>query len=120
MKVRFTLEALNHINAIHFYIEGRSPQAATHIVKRIYADCERLAEFPKIGHVGMVSSTYEGQWADSPTSSCTRWTRTVTKSSYSEYSTGRKIGDRSIDSVRLRRRAFVNGAVTRPPFGFNP
>jgi toxin ParE1/3/4 len=59
MKVRFTLEALNHINAIHFYIEGRSPQAATHIVKRIYADCERLAEFPQIGHVGMVSGTYE-------------------------------------------------------------
>jgi toxin ParE1/3/4 len=59
MKVRFTLEALNHINAIHFYIEGRSPQAAIHIVKRIYADCERLAEFPQIGHVGMVSGTYE-------------------------------------------------------------
>jgi toxin ParE1/3/4 len=59
MKARFTLEALNHINAIHFYIEGRSSQAATHIVKRIYADCERLAEFPQIGHVGMVLGTYE-------------------------------------------------------------
>jgi toxin ParE1/3/4 len=59
MKVRFTLEALDHINAIHFYISGRSPRAATHIIERIYADCERLAEFPRIGHDGMASGTYE-------------------------------------------------------------
>jgi hypothetical protein len=37
----------------------------------------------------------------------------VTKSSYSEYSTERKIADRSIEGVRLRRRAFVNGAAEK-------
>ena len=59
MKVRFTLEALDHIIAIQFYIAGRSPRAATHIVERIYADCERLAEFPRIGHDGGASGSYE-------------------------------------------------------------
>jgi plasmid stabilization system protein ParE len=66
MKARFTLEALHHINAIHFYIAGRSPRAATHIANRIFADCERLAEFPRIGHRGMVSRTYEWTVAGLP------------------------------------------------------
>jgi plasmid stabilization system protein ParE len=48
MKVRFTLEALSHIAAIHFYIEGRSAAAATHIVDRILAGAARLGEFPRI------------------------------------------------------------------------
>ena len=59
MKLRFTIEALTHIADIHLFIEGRSPVAATHIVARIFAAVDRLAEFPNIGHVGAVPGTYE-------------------------------------------------------------
>jgi toxin ParE1/3/4 len=59
MKVRFTLEALNHIAGIHFYIETRNPQAAARIVARIFAEAERIGEFPQIGHVGVLAGTYE-------------------------------------------------------------
>ncbi len=59
MTLRFTLEALSHIAAIHFYIEAKSAAAAAHIRDRIFADCDRLSEFPQIGHVGVVPGTYE-------------------------------------------------------------
>ncbi len=59
MKLRFTLEALTHIDAIHFYIEGRSSNAAAHIVRRIFSDCDRLALHPRIGHAGLVPETHE-------------------------------------------------------------
>ena len=59
MKVRFTLEALTHIAGIHFYIEGRSPRAAAHIVARIFSEADRLGEFPQLGRVGAVQGTYE-------------------------------------------------------------
>jgi toxin ParE1/3/4 len=56
---RFTLEALTHISVIHFYIEARSPQAATRIVERIFAEAERIGDFSQIGHVGAAPGTYE-------------------------------------------------------------
>jgi toxin ParE1/3/4 len=59
MKVRFTLEALTHIATIHSYIQARSSAAAAHVTARIFADAERLAEFPHLGHVGVVPGTYE-------------------------------------------------------------
>ena len=59
MKVRFTLEALMHIGGIRFYIEGRSPLAAAHVVERIFAEADRLADFPQLGRVGIVPGTYE-------------------------------------------------------------
>lgn len=59
MKVRFTLEALTHVAGIHFYIESRSSRAAAHIVERIFAEADRLGEFPQIGRVGIVPGTYE-------------------------------------------------------------
>jgi toxin ParE1/3/4 len=59
MTVRFTLEALAHIAGIHSYIEARSPRAASRVAERIYAEAERLGEFPQLGHVGAVSGTYE-------------------------------------------------------------
>jgi toxin ParE1/3/4 len=59
MKVRFTLEALTHVAGIHFYIESRSPRAAAHIVNRIFAEVDRIGEFPQIGRIGIVSGTYE-------------------------------------------------------------
>jgi plasmid stabilization system protein ParE len=66
MKLRFTLEALNHIAAIHFYIEAKNARAAAHIVDRIFADCYRLSEFPKIARVGMVPGTFEWTVAGLP------------------------------------------------------
>jgi toxin ParE1/3/4 len=59
MKLRFTLEALDHIVAIHFYIEPKSARAAAHIVDRIFTDCDRLSVFSEIGHVGMAPGTSE-------------------------------------------------------------
>jgi toxin ParE1/3/4 len=66
MKVRFTLEALTHIADIHSYIESRNPQAATRITARIFAEVERIGEFPQIGHVGTVAGTFEWTVADLP------------------------------------------------------
>jgi plasmid stabilization system protein ParE len=59
MKVRFTLEALTHIAGIRFYIEQRSPRAAIYIVERIFAEADRLGEFPQFGRIGIVPGTYE-------------------------------------------------------------
>jgi toxin ParE1/3/4 len=59
MKLRFTAQALTHIDAIQSYIQARSPAGARHIARRIHVECSRLTEFPQIGHVGMVSGTYE-------------------------------------------------------------
>jgi plasmid stabilization system protein ParE len=66
MKLRFTFEALTHIDAIGFYLAHRSPAAASHIVGRIFADCDRLAEFPHLGHAGSVRGTYERTVAGLP------------------------------------------------------
>jgi plasmid stabilization system protein ParE len=52
MKVRFTLEALTHIAGVRFYIEQRSPQAATHIAERIFSEADRLGEFPQLDRIG--------------------------------------------------------------------
>jgi plasmid stabilization system protein ParE len=59
MNVRFTLEALTHIATIRSYIKGRSAAAAAHVIQRIFADAERLEEFPHLGHVGVVPGTHE-------------------------------------------------------------
>jgi len=59
MKVRFTLEALTHIAGINLYIESRSPEAASRITARIFAEADRIGEFPQIGHSGTVAGTYE-------------------------------------------------------------
>jgi toxin ParE1/3/4 len=59
MTVRFTLEALMHIAGIQFYIEQRSPRAAAHVVARIFAETDRLGEFPQLGRFGAVPGTYE-------------------------------------------------------------
>jgi plasmid stabilization system protein ParE len=56
--VRFTLEALTHIAAIHSYIKTRNAAAAAHVVQRIFNDAEHLTEFPHLGHIGVVPGTY--------------------------------------------------------------
>jgi plasmid stabilization system protein ParE len=59
MKVRFTFEALTHIAGIHYYIKGRSPEAAARIAAHIFTEAERIGEFPQIGHTGAVAGTRE-------------------------------------------------------------
>jgi plasmid stabilization system protein ParE len=66
MTARFTLEALTHIAGIHFYIESRNPKAAARITARIFAETDRLAKFPHIGHIGAVAGTYERTVSDLP------------------------------------------------------
>ncbi|WP_176721936.1 type II toxin-antitoxin system RelE/ParE family toxin [Bradyrhizobium sp. LMTR 3] len=57
--MRFTAEAREHIAAIYSYVRDRNPVAATQVVGRIRLAAERLAEFPRMGHVGRVAGTYE-------------------------------------------------------------
>ena len=59
MKVRFAAEALIHISGIRFYIEGRSPRAAKHVVERIFSEADRLGGLPQLGCVGLVPGTHE-------------------------------------------------------------
>jgi toxin ParE1/3/4 len=59
MKVRFTLEALTHIDGIRSYIELKSSRAAERVIERIFAEADRFAEFPQLGHLGTVPGTYE-------------------------------------------------------------
>ena len=59
MKVRYTIDALLHIAAIHAYINERNPQAATRVVSRIRAAAEHLGNTPQIGHVGAAPGTRE-------------------------------------------------------------
>ena len=60
MRVRYTIDALLHIAAIHSYINERNPVAATRVVGRIRS-AERLGESPPIGHAGAATGTHE--WA---------------------------------------------------------
>lgn len=59
MNVRFTPEALNHIDSIQQFIEDRDPEAARRVAQRIYATADRLGAFPRLGHPGIVAGTYE-------------------------------------------------------------
>jgi toxin ParE1/3/4 len=59
VRLRFTAEAREHIAAIYSYIRERNPTAATQVVARIRLAAERLAEFPRMGHVGRVPGTHE-------------------------------------------------------------
>ena len=47
------------MDAIYAYIEQRNPVAAVRVMGRIRAAAERLGEFPKIGHIGLVPGTLE-------------------------------------------------------------
>jgi toxin ParE1/3/4 len=59
MKVRYTIDALLHIAAIHAYVNERNPVAAARIVARIRTAAERLGERPYIGHEGAAAGTRE-------------------------------------------------------------
>src|SRR2546421_11962842 len=59
MKVRFSLEAQAHLDAIHTYIGERNPVAAVRVVTRIRTAAERLGELPYIGRTGAAQGTRE-------------------------------------------------------------
>jgi plasmid stabilization system protein ParE len=59
MNVRYTIDALLHIAAIHSYINDRNPVAATRVVARIRVAAERLGDTPYIGHAGAAAGTRE-------------------------------------------------------------
>jgi plasmid stabilization system protein ParE len=59
VKVRYTIDALLHIAALHTYIDERNPVAATRVVARIRAAAERLGEFPLSGRAGALTGTRE-------------------------------------------------------------
>ena len=59
MKVRYTIDALLHIAAIHTYINERNPVAATRVIGRIHSATELLGESPHIGHAGTEAGTRE-------------------------------------------------------------
>ena len=59
MKVRYTIDALFHIAAIHTYVSERNPAAAGRIVARIRVAAERFGEQPYIGRAGVVIGTRE-------------------------------------------------------------
>jgi toxin ParE1/3/4 len=59
MKVRYTIDALLHLAAIHSYINERNPVAASRVLARIRAAAEQLGESPRIGHPGSAAGTRE-------------------------------------------------------------
>jgi toxin ParE1/3/4 len=59
MKLRFSLEAQRHIDAIFTYINERNPRAAGRVIARVRLAAERLCDLPYIGRVGLVQGTRE-------------------------------------------------------------
>ena len=59
MKVRYTIDALLHIAAIHTFVNERNPVAAVRVVARIRTGADRLGEFSQIGRTGAASGTRE-------------------------------------------------------------
>jgi plasmid stabilization system protein ParE len=59
LKVRYTIDALLHIGAIHAYIDERNPVAASRVTARVRAAAEQLGEHPRIGHAGTAAGTLE-------------------------------------------------------------
>ena len=59
LKVRYTVDALLHIAAVHAFIEERNPLAATRVIARVRAAAEQLGEHPRIGHAGPAPGTLE-------------------------------------------------------------
>lgn len=59
MTVRYTIDALLHIAAIHSYINERNPVAASRVVARIRSAAEQLGDSPLIGHAGAAAGTRE-------------------------------------------------------------
>ncbi len=59
MKLRYTANARNQIDAIHDFIANQNALAATQVVRRIRAAADGLMVFPKMARIGVVAFTHE-------------------------------------------------------------
>lgn len=59
MRLRFTADALTHLNAIYDFLVLRNEAAARRIAADIRASAERLIDFPHMARLGAVSGTHE-------------------------------------------------------------
>jgi len=50
MRVRYSPQTLLQLDEIHSYIARHNPRAAKAVIARIEELCEKLGEFPGIGH----------------------------------------------------------------------
>lgn len=66
MRLRYTVEARSHIEAIYNYLVERNPAAALEIASRIRGAAELLQDFPGIGHAGIDPGTAEWVVRGSP------------------------------------------------------
>ncbi len=60
MRLRYTTDALTHLEAINNFLNERNPAAARRVAADIRMAAERLCEFPHIGRIGEASGTR--QW----------------------------------------------------------
>ncbi len=58
MKVRFTLEK-RLITLKRYTHNCRYSSQAARVAKHLYHECDRLADFPQLGHVGTAPGTYK-------------------------------------------------------------
>ena len=59
MRLRYTPQAIRHLDAIAQYISERNPEAARRVGARIREVIDLLRIFPLIGHAGGLSGTRE-------------------------------------------------------------
>lgn len=66
VRLRFTADALSHLENIHEFLAPRNEAAARRIAFDIRAAAERLREFPRMGRQGDAKGTYEWVVRGSP------------------------------------------------------
>jgi toxin ParE1/3/4 len=59
VRLRYTSQALRHLNAISEYIGARNPDAARRVGSRIQETIDLVATFPNMGHKGKLPGTRE-------------------------------------------------------------
>lgn len=59
MRLRYTSDALSHLDAIYEFLSERNVVAARRIAADIRAGAERLCDFPQMARFGSVSGTHE-------------------------------------------------------------
>lgn len=66
MKLRYTIPALDDLDANHAYLNERNPRAAAQTILRIRDAARGLKEHPEMGRPGRVAETRELVVADTP------------------------------------------------------
>jgi toxin ParE1/3/4 len=66
MRLRYTADALAHLEHIYDYLTDRNPVVARRIFADVRAAAERLRDFPHIGRKGEVAGTHEWVVRGSP------------------------------------------------------